>query len=70
MLSSASKLERTRNRLDVFRVINGSYPESIDEIADSEDLWGQPYVYRLKEDGFIVFSKGQDGIEETDDDLF
>jgi hypothetical protein len=70
MLSSVSKLERTKKRLDVFRVINGSYPEKIYEVTGSEDSWGRPYVYRLKDDGFIVFSRGQDGIEGSNDDLY
>jgi hypothetical protein len=71
-VSNVSQLERTKSRIDVFRAIHGSYPERIDEIADADadDPWGHPYVYRPEDDGFIVFSKGPDGIEGTGDDVY
>lgn len=68
--SVVTNLELIKNRTDVYRVTNGRYPEKLDELGGGEDPWGRPYVYRLKDDGFIIFSLGRDGIEGTDDDVY
>ena len=36
-----------------------------------DDPWGHPYVYRLMEDGsgYILYSRGRDGIGGTSDDI-
>jgi hypothetical protein len=67
---SISKIERLKDEIDVYAVVNGRYPEGLDKITDETDVWGNPYVYRLTGDGFKLFSVGPDGVEGTADDLY
>lgn len=65
-----SKIERLKEEMDIYQIENGRYPDGKEFIGEEEDSWGRPYVYRLSKDGFIFFSKGKDGIEGTDDDVY
>ncbi len=54
----------------------GSYPESLDDLTKSEgqysywiksipmDPWGHAYVYQHNDDGFAIFSLGENGVND------
>jgi len=65
-----SKIERLKNRLDIYKVTHGSYPESLDVITDEKDPWGMPFIYIRTDDGFKLFSSGPDKVRGTDDDVY
>ena len=65
-----SKIESVKRKVDIYKISNGVYPDNLSKITVDADSWDRPYVYRLKDGGFILFSKGYDGIEETDDDVY
>jgi hypothetical protein len=61
--------------LESFRISNGSYPDSLDELTqyDSDfsfsDVWGTPVKYTLSGDTFTVQSAGADREFKTVDDV-
>jgi hypothetical protein len=65
-----STIESIKRKVDVYEISNGVYPDNLSKITKDADAWDRPYVYRLKDGGFILFSNGQDGIEGTDDDVY
>ncbi|MBI5675792.1 MAG: DUF4388 domain-containing protein [Nitrospirae bacterium] len=65
-----SKIERLKEKTDIYFIEKGRYPDEKEIIGEEEDSWGRPYIYRLSKDGFSLFSMGQDGIEGTDDDVY
>ncbi len=67
---AVSKIERLEEETDIYIAEKGRYPEEQEVIGDKKDSWGRPYIYRLSKEGFSLFSKGPDGIEETDDDVY
>ncbi len=68
---SSFAMERLKNDVDIYNAVNGFYPHSLGTITEKEkDLWGRPYVYKLTEDGFKLFSSGPDGVEGTGDDVY
>lgn len=67
---AVSKIERLKNKVDIYKVTHGRYPESLDIITDENDPWGMPFIYIKTEDGFKLFSSGPDRLEDTDDDIY
>lgn len=65
-----STIESIKRKVDIYKISNGVYPDSLSKITKDADAWDRPYVYRLKDGGFIIFSKGYDGIEGNDDDVY
>jgi len=65
-----SKIERLKEETDIYLIENGRYPAEKEFIGEEKDSWGRPYIYKLSRDGFSLFSKGPDGIEGTDDDVY
>jgi hypothetical protein len=64
-------IERLKNDIDKYSVMKGHYPKSLEVITKGErDLWDRPYIYRVTESGFTLFSTGPDGVEGTDDDVY
>ncbi len=59
-----------------YKNAHGDWPGSLDEIKDFTDeenfvdpLNGGEYVYRLTDDGFMLYSKGKNGIDDGGEDL-
>jgi|Deesub1362A_J573_1020465.scaffolds.fasta_scaffold00456_24 hypothetical protein len=67
---AVSKIEQLKNKIDIYRVTHGRYPESLDLITDEKDPWGMPFIYERTEDGFRLFSSGPDRIKGTEDDIY
>lgn len=49
---------------------HGTYPETIQSIAQKKDPWGNSYIYRRSDTSFLIYSPGPDGREGTDDDIY
>lgn len=64
------KMEELRENIDIYKAVNGRYPQSLEVITDKKDPWDKPYIFRVTEEGFTLFSAGRDGIEGTDDDVY
>lgn len=65
-----SQLEDLKSKVDLYHVAKNRYPDTFDEIYGEQDPWGNPYIYSLKDEGFVLFSAGPDGVEGTDDDIY
>jgi hypothetical protein len=63
------KMERLKTDIEIYNAANGGYPSNLEVVTKELDPWGRPYVYKLIEKGFTLFSSGPDGIEGTDDDV-
>lgn len=63
-------IERLKTDIDIYNAVNGLYPERLEVIAEKKDPWGRPYIYKLTEGGFTLFSAGPDGIKGTGDDVY
>ncbi len=67
---SSMKIERLKDNIDIYNASKGQYPESLEAVTQEKDSWGRPYIYKLTESGFMLFSAGPDGIEGTEDDVY
>ncbi len=67
-MDASTALERLRLRIESYRLTYGRVPEDVD--IKLTDPWGRPYVYRPLADGYLIFSKGPDGVEGTGDDIY
>ncbi|MBI5025734.1 MAG: DUF4388 domain-containing protein [Nitrospirae bacterium] len=66
----AMRIERLKAAVDLHYFNAGQFPQSLELITKEKDPWGRPYVYKITEDGFKLYSVGPDGIEGTKDDVF
>jgi hypothetical protein len=64
------QIDRLRVKIEAFKYEQGSYPQSLDLLTGSTDVWGRPYIYRFSESSFFLSSTGADGIEKTKDDIY
>jgi hypothetical protein len=64
------KMERLKETIDIYQAVNGRFPPGIEVITDKKDPWNKPYIYRVTEEGFTLFSSGPDGVEGTEDDVY
>jgi hypothetical protein len=55
-----------------YRDLHGSWPERLDELGDSvsaemlvDPMNGHSFVYKVSDDGFVLYSKGPNGIDEN-----
>lgn len=69
-MRTSFNIERLKTDIDIYNAVNGLYPERLEVIAEKKDQWGRPYIYKLAEGGFTLFSSGPDGIEGTGDDVY
>ncbi len=67
---TVSKIERLKNKIDIYRVTHGRYPENLEIITNEKDPWGMPFIYIKTEEGFKIFSSGPDKVMGTDDDVY
>ena len=80
LASAAASFDRLIAQVDVcemalalkrYKARNGAYPEALEAIAPTfgrampmDPFDGQPYRYRRQEEGFIVYSVGQNGTDD------
>ncbi|MEW6109485.1 MAG: DUF4388 domain-containing protein [Nitrospirota bacterium] len=67
---TSEKIKDLRFRIEIYRLEHSEYPRTLDIISGSADQWGRPYIYRVDENTFSLFSAGADGKEGTDDDIY
>jgi len=67
---NSMEMERLKDSIDIYKAVSGQYPQSLEVITDKKDPWDKPYIYRVTEEGFTLFSSGHDGIEGTEDDVY
>jgi hypothetical protein len=63
-------MERLKTEIEIFKAVNGQYPETIAGFEKEAKLSKNNIIYRKKESGFILFSAGPDGREGTNDDVY
>ena len=58
--------------LQIHRRLHGAYPETLDALAPDilpeipvDSLSGGAFVYRLDGDGYLLYSMGRDGIDDS-----
>jgi len=64
------KIDGLRVKIETFQLEHATYPLTLDQITQSKDVWGRPYIYRMTDDSFYIFSAGADGVEDTADDIY
>ncbi len=70
-VSTVRNIDELRFMADAYRYRNGSYPVNLDQIGNSKDVWGRPYLYRVGEnEDLIILSAGRDGKVGTEDDIY
>ncbi|MBI4824756.1 MAG: DUF4388 domain-containing protein [Nitrospirae bacterium] len=69
-IKTSKEIDVLRQEIEAYWYEKGSYPLTVKQIGDTTDLWGQPYSYTLIENGFVLFSKGPDAKEGTEDDIY
>jgi hypothetical protein len=68
--SSSKRIDEFRVKLEAFQLEHSAYPSTLDQITQSKDAWGRPYIYKLKDESFHIASAGADGVEGTKDDIY
>jgi hypothetical protein len=68
--SASKRVDELRLKVEAFQLEHSSYPLTLDQVTQSKDAWGRPYIYRTKDDSFYIASAGADGVEGTKDDLY
>lgn len=67
---ASNAVDEFRFKIDTYLFEHGTYPETLDRIAITNDPWGNPYIYRHDNRSFMVISTGADGQEGTADDIY
>jgi hypothetical protein len=68
--SASKKIDALRLKIEIFKLEHSAYPSTLDQITESKDVWGRPYIYRSSADSFFIASAGGDGVEGTKDDIY
>jgi len=68
--TASREIDELRLKIESFGLEHAKYPESIDQVTESKDAWGRPYIYRTTGDLFFIASAGADGVEGTQDDIY
>jgi hypothetical protein len=68
--SASKELDELRVKIETFQFEHSAYPSTLDQITQSRDAWGRPYIYKTEDDSFYIASAGADGVEGTKDDLY
>lgn len=68
--SASKQVDVLRLKIEAFQLEHSSYPVTLDQVTQSKDAWGRPYIYRTKDDSFYIASAGVDGAEGTKDDIY
>lgn len=68
--SASKQVDELRLKIEAFQLEHSAYPLTLEQITQSKDAWGRPYIYKTKDDSFHIASAGVDGVEGTIDDLY
>jgi hypothetical protein len=68
--TASREVDELRLKIESFGFEHAKYPESIDQVTQTKDSWGRPYIYRTTGDLFFIASAGADGVEGTQDDIY
>ncbi len=69
-IGSGFAIENIITEIDIYKVKNGGYPQSLEVITKEKDYWGRPYIYLPSNQSYKLFSAGPDGVAGTDDDVY
>lgn len=77
--TTRQSMATVKQALTMYYTSNSTYPPTATWLqnirntlnAPADDAWGNPFVYYQTEDGksFKLYSNGEDGIAETEDDI-
>jgi hypothetical protein len=67
---TSKQIDELRVKIETFQLEHSAYPSTLDQITQSKDAWGRPYIYKTKDDSFYIASAGADGVEGTKDDIY
>jgi hypothetical protein len=67
---TSKQIDELRVKIETFQLEHSAYPLTLDQITQSKDAWGRPYIYKTKDDSFYIASAGADGVEGTKDDIY
>ncbi len=67
---ASQNIENLRFMIETYKLENSVYPQKLNTISHSIDPWGNPYIYRVSDNSFHLFSAGFDGKEDTEDDIY
>lgn len=71
------ELEEIRTAMEHYRLTNKTYPDSLLDLIGNkpllqhlrDDSWGNEYRYSLRNEQYSIFSPGEDGKDNTKDDI-
>jgi general secretion pathway protein G len=71
---AASEISQMRNIIAGYHLKFGSYPSDLAEASEAMkqgfpelDPWNRPYEYRTDSEGFVLFSRGVNATDDSDD---
>ena len=67
---ASEEIDRLRFLAETYKVENSRYPASLEHVGNATDPWGNPYVYKVTDTGYTLFSAGPDGTPGTSDDIY
>lgn len=68
--AAAKTVDELRFSIERYRLRHSAYPQTLAELTDIRDPWGQPYLYSVSENSFALRSAGPDMTRGTKDDIF
>lgn len=68
--AAAKTVDELRFSIERYRLRHAAYPQTLDELTDRKDPWGQPYLYSVSANSFALRSAGPDMTQGTKDDIF
>ena len=67
---TARKISQLNMQIEKFKYEHAAYPSTLEQITQSKDAWGNPYIYKPAEGSFFLSSAGADGVAGTQDDIY
>ncbi|HYQ48609.1 MAG TPA: DUF4388 domain-containing protein [Thermodesulfovibrionales bacterium] len=68
--SAAKMVDELRFSIEKYRLQHDTFPRTLAELTNKKDPWGQPYLYGVSENSFVLRSAGPDMTPGTKDDIF
>lgn len=69
-LMAVKDVDKLRFMAEVYKHRNGNYPPDLNQLGNTNDRWGRPYIYMLENEGIVILSAGPDGKSGTKDDIY
>lgn len=67
---TSEDIDKIRFLIEAYKYETGAYPSSISQVTGKIiDRWGSPYIYKVGNNDFVLYSMGPDGIVGTEDDI-